>query len=463
MTYRTDTIAAIATPPGEGGIGIVRLSGAHALAIAARIFQPHRPGRLRSHRLRYGHIVDPADHSTIDEALLALMRAPHSFTREDVVELSCHGGRLPMQRTLEVALAEGARLAEPGEFTLRAFLNGRIDLSQAEATLDIIQAQTATSLALAQAQLGGWLAQEVRRIRADLLELLAYVTVMLDFPEDEVAPRDVLPDMERALQASERLLQSASQGIIYRIGARAALVGRPNVGKSSLLNMLLRAERAIVTPIPGTTRDTLEETANLHGIPVVLVDTAGITESSDPVERLGIERSRAALAGADLALLVLDSSEPLTPDDMQIVALTYEKPTLLIWNKADLGRQPPPLPVEHMHLVGSVVTSVRSGAGLDTLVNTMVQTLLGGTPASDSHLVTNPRHRDALNRAVQHLQAATASADLLEHPPDAPGLYPNDLLAGELTSAMNALGEITGETVGDDLLDTIFSRFCIGK
>jgi tRNA modification GTPase len=461
-----DTISAIATPPGEGGIGIVRLSGSDALPIAEQIFRPRRPGLFRSYRLRYGHIVDPDSGDVIDEALAAWMRAPNSFTREDVVELSCHGGPLPVQRTLELTLAAGARLAQPGEFTMRAFMNGRIDLTQAEATLDIIRAQTSTGLALAQAQLGGWLAQEVRRIRASLLDALAGVTVTLDFPEDEVEPPDISPALHEGLRAVERLLSSAEQGIIYRQGARVALVGRPNAGKSSLLNVLLRADRAIVTPVPGTTRDTLEEVANLAGIPVVLIDTAGITESADPVERLGVERSRAALAGADLALLVLESSQPPTADDMRIAALTFDKPTLLVWSKADHAAQAaqsssngalPTLPFEHPHLLGSVQTSAMTSQGIDELAQMVAQALLGGEAVAASgseHLVTNPRHRDSLNRAMLLLRNVVESWG---------GGLPPDLVAGDLTGALNALGEITGDVVGEDLLDTIFSRFCIGK
>jgi tRNA modification GTPase len=456
MTY-DDTISAIATPPGEGGIGIVRLSGPAALAIAQTIFRPLRPGPLRSYRLRYGHIVDPASGTVVDEVLAAPMLAPHSFTREDVVELSCHGGALPLQRTLELTLRAGARLAQPGEFTLRAFLNGRIDLTQAEATLDIIRAQTNTGLALAQAQLGGWLARDVRRLRAALLDALAAITVTLDFPEDEVEPPDIGPTLRGSLRDLKRLLASAEQGIIYRQGARAALVGRPNVGKSSLLNALLRADRAIVTPIPGTTRDTLEEVANLDGIPVVLIDTAGMTESADLVERLGVERSRNALAAADLALLVLDSSQPLTPADEQIAALTLDKPTLLVWNKAD--QAPPTLPappLEHPSLLGSVATSAATGSGLPALAQTIAGALLGhGSVAPDSsHLVTNPRHRDALSRAADLLHSVESGWSTGTPP---------DLVAGDLTAALNALGEITGDIVGEDLLDTIFSRFCIGK
>lgn len=457
--FYDDTIAAIATPPGEGGIGIVRISGNDTLALAQKVFRPFQPGAWRSHRVRYGHIIHPDSGHIVDEALALFMQAPRSFTREDVVELSCHGGPLPVQQTLELALRQGARLAEPGEFTLRAFLNGRIDLTQAEATLDIIRAQTNTGLALAEAQLGGWLAKEVRRIRSELMHVLAYITVTVDFPEDEVEPQDSMPALHASLQAIETLLATSEQGIVYRQGARVVLVGRPNVGKSSLLNILLRTNRAIVSPIPGTTRDTLEETANVKGIPVVLIDTAGITDSADMLERLGVERSRTALEVADLVLLVFDSHEPLTDEDIHIAELTYEKPTLIVWNKADLAPEHAPvahIPFAHPHILNHHATSVVTGAGIDDLVQEIARVLLGGrgVVASDAHLVTNPRHRDALHRAVSNLQAAIEGQER--------GL-PTDLMAGDVTTAMHALGEITGETVTDDLLNTIFSSFCIGK
>ena len=457
-----DTIAAIATPPGEGGVGVVRLSGPSSLAVAAAIFRPARPGPLRPYRLRYGHVVDPATGAAVDEALCAFMRGPRSFTREDVVEISCHGGPLPVQTTLALALVAGARLARPGEFTLRAFLSGRIDLTQAEATLDVVRAQTSAGLALAQAQLGGWLAREVRAARAGLMECLAYVTAVVDFPEDEVAPQDIGPQLRAGLATAAGLLAGADQGVIYRQGARAALVGRPNVGKSSLLNALLRADRAIVTPIPGTTRDTLEETANLGGIPVVLIDTAGIHDSADHVERLGVARARQALQGADLALLVLDAMVPVGPSDMAIAALTREKPTIIVWNKADAApaagpgcAQGPAIPA-HIPALATVPTSTITGAGIAEVAEAIIRALLGGAPlaAGQARLVSSPRHRDALQRAVDHLRAAADSWDAGR---------PVDLLAGDLTVALNALGEITGETVGDDLLDLIFSRFCIGK
>jgi tRNA modification GTPase len=446
-----DTIAAVATPPGEGGIGIVRLSGPDALPILQRLFQPARPGAWRPFRMRYGR-VRAADGAVVDEALAVFMRAPHSFTAEDAAEISCHGGPLVTSRVLALALAAGARPAEPGEFTMRAFANGRIDLTQAEATLDVIQARTDAALALAQAQLGGWLAAELQRIRELILPPLAYCTALVDFPEDEVEPLPVAKPLAAAHDALEHLLASASQGMIYRQGARAALVGRPNAGKSSLLNALLRVDRAIVTPIPGTTRDTLEETASLCGIPVVLVDTAGITETADPVERLGVARSRAALAAADVALLVIDASAPPDPADAEIAALVAGKPIIVVQNKTDLlpdGMLPP-----NESETPTVAVSARTGAGLDALAEAIASILLGGAPVGAERLVSNPRHRDALARASGHLRDARTG--------HAAGIPP-DLLAVDLTAALAAIGEITGDGVHDDLLATIFSTFCIGK
>lgn len=454
MLY-TDTIAAIATPTGAGGIGIVRLSGAEALPIMERIFKPRRAARLRPQLLRYGAIITP-DGTLVDEALATWFRAPHSYTAEDVVELHCHGGPLPVRRTLELALQHGARLAEPGEFTLRAFVNGRIDLAQAEATLDVIQARTRTGLELAQQQLGGRLSQEIRRLRQQILTPLAYLTALLDFPEDDVPHETVVAPLAQALAEAERLLAHADQGIMYRYGARAVLVGRPNAGKSSLLNALLKIERAIVTPIAGTTRDTLEETANLEGVPVVLVDTAGITESHDPVERIGVERSQRALATADVALLVLDQAAPLTPDDERIAALTHATPTIVVLNKADLPPQldSGPLLASHPQLKETVRISAVTGMGLDNLAHAVAHTLLGDTALTGSTLITNPRHQHALQQAVEALQTARtglAAGQSL------------DVIVIDLTTAVESLGAITGETVGDDLLAEIFSRFCIGK
>ncbi len=447
MMLYEDTIAAISTPLGEGGIGIVRLSGKEAKAIAEKLFD--HP--LENRRLVYGHIRDPESSELVDEVLVAYMAAPHTYTREDIVEINCHGGPLPLQRVLGLALRCGARLAEPGEFTLRAFLNGRIDLSQAEAVLDVVQAKTQASLRLAVQGLRGKLSRQIREVREELLSALAYFTARLDFPEDEVEEQDVSGILEESQRKLRRLLESADVGIVYRQGVRTAIVGRPNVGKSSLLNRLLRTDRAIVTPVPGTTRDTLEEVMNLRGVPFLLIDTAGMAQSKDLVEALGMERSRRAVEQADLVLFVVDASEPLTPADEEIQNLAQSKVRLTAANKCDLplraelDRLPQPL----------VITSALTGEGLDELEDKLVELALGGSVlSSDAPLVANVRHKEALERAGKHLLGAQESLR---------SGMPDDLVALDLTAALNALGEITGETVTEDLLETIFSRFCIGK
>lgn len=455
MLY-TDTITAIATPAGEGGVGIVRLSGPDALNIVRRVFRPRRGGdKYVPQLLRYGHVVAP-DGGIVDEAFAVWFRAPHSYTSEDVVEIQCHGGAMPLRRTLGLVLEQGARLANPGEFTLRAFINGRIDLTQAEATLDLIQAKTQTGLELALAQLSGRLSTDIKGLRQAILQPLAYLTALIDFPEDHVPEHMVLQPLGEVLRHAEQLLRNADQGIIYRYGARAVLVGRPNAGKSSLLNALLRVERAIVTPIAGTTRDTLEETANLGGVPVVLIDTAGITPTVDPVEQQGVERSHRALAAADVVLLVLDQSAPLTEHDREIAALTHGKPTIVVCNKADLPARLDArgLIAQHPNIHDTIETSAAQGLGLDELAQAVARALLGSGTLTGATLITNPRHRDALAQAVEGIRTAITGLEV--------GL-PLDLAVIDLTTAVEALGEITGETVGDDLLAEIFSRFCIGK
>ena len=444
--YR-DTIAAISTPLGQGGIGIVRLSGPEAKSIARRLFDCP----LRRQRLVHGHIVDPQTSQVVDEVLVAFMRAPHTYTREDVVEINAHGGLVPLQRILELVLREGARLANPGEFTLRAFLNGRLDLAQAEAVLDVVQAKTAAGLRVALEGLAGRLSGRVRELRARLLSVLAYLSARIDFPEDEVGPQEVQTPLQQAIEEIQPLLASADTGMVYRQGVKTAIVGRPNVGKSSLLNCLLRESRAIVTPIPGTTRDTLEEVVNIQGVPFVLVDTAGIVESDDLVERLGVERSRRAVEQADLVLWVVDGSQPLTRHDREIARMLQGKDVLLVVNKVDLLRQAKTDDFPWL----SIETCAVSRQGVADLEQAMVNAVLGGVaPSSEAVLVANVRHKNALERAQKHLADALSGYRA--------GL-PDDFITIDLTAALNALGEITGETVGEDLLEAIFSQFCIGK
>jgi tRNA modification GTPase len=455
-----DTIAAISSPIGEGGIGIVKMSGPEVLPILRAIFVPAK-GSVSdesswepvSHHLYYGRILDPRIGEMVDEVLVSYMKAPHTYTCQDVGEINCHGGVVPLRRVLELTLHSGARLASPGEMTLRAFLFGRLDLAQAEAVLDVVRARTEAALHVAVDQLHGRLSAQIRQVRAELVRVLAYLEAAIDFSEDEIPQRDIRGPLRDASQTLERLIESAQRGIIYRQGIRAAIVGRPNVGKSSLLNCLLRTSRAIVTPVPGTTRDTLEETVNLQGAPVILVDTAGIAHSKELVERLGIERSRQALASADLALLVIDAHEPVQDADREIAKLIGAKPAILVVNKTDL-----PVRSRFENLLPhatKVELSALTGEGLDALEQAIVELIFSGqVMASDTALVTNPRHKQALERALDHVHSALQG--------DGAG-SPVDLIAIDVTAAVNALGEITGETASEDLLETIFSEFCVGK
>jgi tRNA modification GTPase len=453
-----DTIAAIATPLGEGGIGIVKISGPEASAILGRLFVPVvRAARLEPRRLLFGHIRDPHSGEMVDEVLAVAMPAPHSYTRQDVVEIQAHGGIVPLRRILRLALTAGARPAEAGEMTLRAFVNGRLDLAQAEAVLDVVQARTEAALRVAAEQLGGALSARVRAVRARLVDVLAYLEASIDFVEDEIPPQEVAVPLHEVATDLVAILATAERGLIYRQGIRAAIVGKPNVGKSSLLNALLRGERAIVTPIPGTTRDTLEETVNVQGVPLVLVDTAGIrAEIGDEVERLGVERSRAALARADLALWVVDSSQPLTHADRDIAALVGDKPALVVANKCDLlTRRGEGGEASWLPGAPRLSVSALTGQGIEALEEAIVEMVLGGqVSAADTPLVSNPRHQASLGRALEHVQAAEEA--------QRSGVSP-DLAAIDVREAVDALGEITGETASEDLLEAIFSKFCIGK
>lgn len=455
-----DTIAAIATPLGEGGIGIVKISGPRATEILHHLFTP-TGGRgaaltLVPRRLTRGHVHDPRTGQTIDEVLAVLMPAPHSYTCQDVVEIQTHGGIVVVQRILELVLAAGARPAAPGEMTLRAFLNGRLDLAQAEAVLDIVKARTEAALRVAVDQLGGHLSRQIKPLRSALMNVLAYLEATIDFVEDEIPPQDVRTPLHHVEAALLDLLATADRGMIYRQGARAAIVGRPNVGKSSLLNALLRGDRAIVTPVPGTTRDTLEETINLHGVPLVLVDTAGIRLSADnEIEQLGIERSRAALQRADLALLVIDGSQPLDALDETIAGLIGDKAAIVVVNKRDLPASDATVADRLLPDARHVAISALTGTGLSDLEQAILDQLLrGSVAASDTPLVSNPRHKAALARALDHVHAAQAGEQT--------GLS-TELLAIDVRAAVDELGEITGETAGADLIEAIFSQFCLGK
>lgn len=464
MLATADTIVAVATPPGEGGIGIVRLSGPRALNIGRALVTPAESGTAWPSRyLMYGHVVDAVSGRRVDEVLAVYMAAPRTFTAEDVFEIHCHGGPMPLHRVVALALRHGARLANRGEFTLRAFLNGRLDLSQAEAVLDVVRARTPGALHIAVEQLAGGLAHRLRPSVDQLMGVLAFLEASIDFVEEGIPPTASEALLARLSQAEgdvRALLATAHQGIILREGVRAVLAGAPNVGKSSLLNRLLRTDRAIVTPIAGTTRDTVEEPANIHDLPVYLVDTAGLTETTDPVEQLGVQRSRAAIAASGLLLLVVDASRRLDERDREALGiardLAPETPAILVLNKTDLPCVLEPAAIRRVAAPATTVAcSATTGAGIDVLEETIARVALGGAvPAPDATVIDNARHVRALEEAVEALAAARAGLE---------SGAPLDLMCSDLRAAVTALGQITGQDITDDLLDRIFSDFCIGK
>ena len=457
-----ETIAAIATPLGEGGLGVIRVSGPQAVAIVRAVFRDRRGRsveRFPSHRVRFGSIIDSSTGAKVDEVLVTYMQAPRSYTREDVVEISGHGGMGVLSRLLQVLVSAGARLAEPGEFTKRAFLNGRLDLAQAEAVIDLIHAQTDASQRVAVEQLEGKLSQLITAQREELLEVLAYVEGAMEFPEEdlELLPWETLLGKVREVEARMlALLETFQTGRVLREGLQVVIVGRPNVGKSSLFNALLAANRAIVTPIPGTTRDVLEETMNLGGYPVRLVDTAGIRTTHDVVEQEGVRRSRATLDSADLVLLVLDRSEPLTPADEEVMAAVRGKRVQVVLNKADLRSA---LGDEELdaRLPGwpRALVSCKAHGGLERLAQAMLAVILGGQQAPrEGALLTKLRHWEALHQARERLRLAREG--LVQH-------RSGEFIALDLREALEWLGEIVGLNYTEDLLDKIFSEFCIGK
>lgn len=451
-----DTIAAVATPQGEGAIGIVRLSGDGVRQILDAVFKPTRARPMRDWQLRHGRVIDPRTGAQIDEALAVLMPGPHSYTAEDTAEIQCHAGMVVIQQVMAAVLAAGARVANPGEFTLRAFLNGRIDLSQAESVVDVIRARSSKGLDVALRGLRGDLSDAVIALRNRAIQSLAYLTALTDFVEDEIPEQEVIAPLRSLESDLDKLIRTGDLGRIARQGVRVVIAGSPNVGKSSLLNALLRAERAIVTPVPGTTRDTLEETVTVGGLQLVLVDTAGLSETDDLVEKLGVQRSRDALRQADVVLVVLDASRPLEDGDAELLAGFLGKPMVVALNKSDLLSCLPEDSVQAIVGDGRVVsTSALAGDGLDDLRKAILDVVVGDQVVpSEEVVVGNPRHLDALNRAQVHLREVIAGLERGDSV---------DLLCVGLSASANCLGEITGETLSVDLLDTVFSTFCVGK
>jgi len=457
--YKEDTIAAVATPAGEGGVGIVRVSGPEAERIATGIFARSggRNGKLRSHTLHYGAIRAPGSGELIDEALLVVMRKPRSYTGEDVVEVHCHGGPFVVRRVLELVLSCGARHAEPGEFTKRAFLNGRLDLAQAEAVLDLIRARTDKGMRLALDQAQGGLSKWVGALREELLDILAQIEAAIDFPEEEIellAREQLARKIGSLREKIAGLVMSYEWGRLFRDGARVCIAGRPNVGKSSLLNALLGEERVIVTPVPGTTRDVIEESINLGGLPVVLWDTAGIRESSDQVEKIGVDFSLSRLKAAEAVLVVLDGSSSLTSDDRVILEMVRRKKGLVIVNKSDLPRR---LDLEKARALldgkAALSVSAKLGEGLDRLKHDLRELLLG-IDTEQAVVITNLRHKAALECAEKSLVEVVAALSR--------GL-PAEMVAVDLQEAKEALEEVIGVVTNDNILERIFNEFCIGK
>lgn len=460
--FQEDTISAVATAIGEGGIGIIRISGPQAVMIADNLFQGFRGRKassVTSHQAAYGNIIDPSSGMIIDEVLLLPMLAPHSYTREDVVEIHCHGGPVPLKKILHLTLAQGARLAEPGEFTKRAFLNGRLDLTQAEAVIDIIRAKTDASLRMAVNHLSGQLSEQIRLIRHDILGMIAQLEASIDFPEEdieELAANKVAQNVKETIMRIGNMLATANTGRILREGLETVIIGKPNVGKSSLLNALLREKRAIVTDVPGTTRDVIEEYVNIRGIPLKIVDTAGIRETADIVEKLGVEKSRELLARADLILFVLDASVPLSAEDREVLALMQERQAVVLINKTDL---PVALQMNELNQLISdkkiIKLSVLEGTGLEELEQTIVDMVYGGQVVqAEGAFVNNVRHANLLRQGQMHLEAVLETVD---------ANMPPDCIVVDLRDAWEKLGEITGDTVGEDIIDQIFTQFCIGK
>lgn len=455
-----DTICGIATPLGEGGISIIRVSGSDSLKVINKIFKGKNSSDIldmKSYTMRYGYMCDIDSKVEIDEVIISYMKGPRSFTAEDVVEVNCHGGVVSTGRVLEEIIKAGARIAEPGEFTKRAFLNGRIDLSQAEAVMDIIRAKTDLSMKSAVMQSNGALSKEIGKLREYMLNTLALIEYSVDFTEDDEEPDETIPirvqeQLTVAIEDMKKLLEGANEGRIIRDGLKLAIIGKPNVGKSSLLNCLLKEKRAIVTDIPGTTRDIIEEFISLDGIPVKITDTAGIRETEDEVEKIGVEKSREKIDEADLVVLMLDSSRPLEDEDREIIEKVKDKKYVVLMNKNDLEKKISDEDIKELKNI--IYISAKTGFGIDELKKKVKDLFFNGEVDSESMIISNNRHKQALYRALENCEEALDRVKSNEY---------LDLISIYVTSALKALGEITGSELEEDLINKIFSEFCVGK
>lgn len=455
-----DTIAAIATVLGEGGISIIRVSGSKALDIVSGIFKGKKDKSLadiKPYTMRYGFIIEKETGDTLDEVLVSYMKAPRSFTAEDTVEINCHGGVISTQKVLEEVIKSGARLAEPGEFTKRAFLNGRIDLSQAEAVIDIIRAKTELSMKSAVQQSNGRVSREINNIRGKLLEIIAHIEATVDYPEEdleEMTADKVTHQIRSVLNKIKEILSTADEGKIIREGLNTVIVGKPNVGKSSLLNSLLMEKRAIVTDVPGTTRDVIEEYINIDGVPVKIIDTAGIRETEDVVEKIGVEKSKEKINEADLIILMLDLSRELDEEDKEIIEYIKDKKYIILLNKSDLDGKINRESISNLNSKYIIETSAKTGQGLDRLKECIRELFFKGEVKSKDILITSTRHKEALIKAKENCFQAI---DALE------STLAIDLASIDIRNAWSSLGEITGDTLDEDIIDKIFAEFCLGK
>lgn len=455
-----DTIAAVATGIGESGISIIRVSGAKALDIVNSIFRGKNDRSLvdmKTYSMRYGHIISKENNEPIDEVIVSYMKGPRSYTAEDTVEINCHGGIVATNRVLEEVVRAGARIAEPGEFTKRAFLNGRIDLSQAEGVMDIIRAKTDLSMKSALAQSEGRISREISAMRERLLNIIAHIEATVDFPEDdleEVTSQKVKLDLKELIDNIDKLASSANEGKIIREGIDVVIVGKPNVGKSSLLNALLMENRAIVTDVPGTTRDVIEEYLNIDGIPLKVVDTAGIRETEDLVEKIGVEKSKKKINEADLIILMLDVSRELDNEDKEIIQYMKDKRYLLLLNKTDLEKKLNIHEIDELNKDFIIEVSALEGRGIDKLKDAIKSMFFKGEISANDIMITNLRHKEALIRAKEKCEESLRT---LEEG------FAIDLASIDAREAWSSLGEITGDTIEEDLLNKIFSEFCIGK